>query len=236
MTAFYNRDTEKKRRQQLRSSMPNAEVLLWARLKGRQLLGCKFRRQSSVGSYVLDHYSPEIKLGIELDGDSHYQEGAHEYDEKRTAFLESFGIKIVRFVNTEIYENLDGVLEAIGREVLARRAAQASAVAGPEARRLSTTPTRTRRPACGLAATVPVAPPGACGLAPTPPLAPPYQGGERGRGRGSASGRLTRGAPARPAMTAQLPPLDKGGPGGVSTTERSPMPAPTKARNKPESP
>ena len=121
MNEFFNRESETGRRRQLRGSMPDAEVILWSRLRGRQLLGCKFRRQYSVGSYVIDLFSPEIKLGIELDGDSHFQPGVPEYDQKRQQFIESFGIRIVRILNTEIYENLDGVLELIGREVLERR-------------------------------------------------------------------------------------------------------------------
>ena len=121
MNQFFNRKSEADKRRQLRGSMPDAEVILWSRLKGRQLLGCKFRRQYSVGAFVIDFFSVEIKLGIELDGDSHFQPGAPEYDRKRQQFIESFGIRIVRIVNTEIYENLDGVLEMIGREVLERR-------------------------------------------------------------------------------------------------------------------
>jgi very-short-patch-repair endonuclease len=58
---------------------------------------------------VIDFYSPEIKL----DGDTHFQEGRREYDRRRHAFIESFGIKVVRFLNVDIYDNLDGVLEAI---------------------------------------------------------------------------------------------------------------------------
>jgi very-short-patch-repair endonuclease len=118
MNEFFNRESETEKRQQLRRSMPEAEVLLWSRLKGRQLLGCKFRRQYGVGSFVIDFFSVEIKLGIELDGDSHFQPGAPEYDRKRQQFIESFGIRIVRISNTEVYDNLDGVLEMIEREVL----------------------------------------------------------------------------------------------------------------------
>ena len=121
MNEFFNRESETDKRRQLRGSMPEAEVILWSRLKGRQLLGCKFRRQYSVGSFVIDFFSVEIKLGIELDGNSHFQLGAPEYDRKRQQFIESFGIRIVRILNTEVYENLDGVLEMIGREVLKRR-------------------------------------------------------------------------------------------------------------------
>ena len=81
MNKFFNRKDETDKRRQLRGSMPNAEVILWSRLKGRQLLGCKFRRQYSVGSFVIDFFSVESKLGIELDGDSHFESGATEYDQ-----------------------------------------------------------------------------------------------------------------------------------------------------------
>ena len=87
---------------------------LWWHLKGRQLLGCKFRRQYSVGPFVMDFDAPEITFGIELDGDSHFQEGARAYDEKRTAFISSFGIQIMRILNADIDDNIEGVLETIG--------------------------------------------------------------------------------------------------------------------------
>ncbi len=121
MNEFINRESETNRRRQLRGSMPEAEVILWSRLKGRQLLGCKFRRQYSVGSFVIDFFSVETKLGTELDGDSHFRAGAAEYDREHNRFIESFGIRIVRILNTEVYDNLDGVLEMIGREILERR-------------------------------------------------------------------------------------------------------------------
>ena len=62
MNEFFKRESETDKRRQLRGSMPEAEVILWSRLKGRQLLGCKFRRQYSVGSFVIDFFSVEIKL------------------------------------------------------------------------------------------------------------------------------------------------------------------------------
>jgi very-short-patch-repair endonuclease len=70
---------------------------------------------------VIDFFSPEIKMGIELDGDSHFRPGAREYDRRRQEFIESFGIRLVRILNTDVYENLDGVLEMIGREIVERR-------------------------------------------------------------------------------------------------------------------
>ena len=121
MNEFFNRKKETAKRQELRNAMPDAEVILWSRLKGRQLLGCKFRRQYSVRSFVIDFFSVEVKLGIELDGESHFQPGAREYDRNRQQFIERFGIRMVRVLNTDIYDNLDGVLEMIGREVVQRR-------------------------------------------------------------------------------------------------------------------
>ena len=120
MNEFFNRESETGQRRQLRGSMPEAEVILWSRLKGRLLLGCKFRRQYRVESFVIDFFSVEIKLGIELDGDSQFQPDAPEYGRNRQQFIESFGIRIVRILNTEIYDNLDGVLEMMGRAVIER--------------------------------------------------------------------------------------------------------------------
>ena len=117
MTHIHNRPSEEHLRQQLRSNMPTAEVLLWSKLRGRQLLGHKFRRQYSVGPYVVDFYCPALRLAIELDGDSHFAEGAAKKDEVRRRFIESFGIRIVRFLNTDVYENMDGLLDTLVREM-----------------------------------------------------------------------------------------------------------------------
>ena len=111
MPRVFNRKSVKDRRRELRNNMPDAEVLLWQQLKGRQLLGYKFRRQYSVGEYIVDFFCPELRLGIELDGDSHFEEGAKEYDAGRDRFIQSFGITMNRYLNTDVYENMDGVLE-----------------------------------------------------------------------------------------------------------------------------
>ena len=110
MTRHHNRPTEKTVRRELRNNMPKAEVVLWSRLKDRQLLGYKFRRQLSVGPYILDFYCPALKLAIEVDGDSHFHDGVRQYDTRRQASIELLGIKILRFLNTEIYENMESVL------------------------------------------------------------------------------------------------------------------------------
>jgi|SRR6476469_3932664 len=117
MTQLYNRTSEKAKRQQLRRNRTKAEFIIWQKLKGKQLEGYKFRSQYSVGSFVIDFYCTELKLAIEIDGDSHFEEGAQEYDRERQAFIESVGIRFLRFTNDEVYGNLEGVLERITQEI-----------------------------------------------------------------------------------------------------------------------
>lgn len=113
MIQIYNRRTEKDLRRKLRLKVPIAEKLLWARIRNHQLVGLKFRRQYSVERYVVDFYCAELKLAIELDGDSHGTPDAIANDPIRQATVESYGIQFLRFPNVELYENLDGVLEMI---------------------------------------------------------------------------------------------------------------------------
>ena len=94
--------------------MPNAEVLLWSELKNKQLKGLKFRRQQGIGPYIVDFYCPNLKLAIELDGNSHFDdENIYKYDKKRQKYIESFGITFLRFTNGNVYENLESVLNEI---------------------------------------------------------------------------------------------------------------------------
>ncbi len=124
MTKVYNKTDEKEMRQRLRRNMPKAEILLWSRLRGRQLLGYKFRRQFSVGSYSIDFYCPELKLAIEVDGDSHFTNDALQYDQERQGFIEVFGIQFLRFTNNQIYQTTDDVIECISQAILERQSSQ----------------------------------------------------------------------------------------------------------------
>ena len=117
VTEVFNRQSEKPTRQLLRNTLPAAELILWSKLKSRQVCGRKFRRQFSVSPYVVDFYCPALKLAIEIDGDSHFQPGEQEKDRQRQEHIESFGIQFLRFRNNEVRENLRGVLEAIWRKV-----------------------------------------------------------------------------------------------------------------------
>ena len=92
-------------RRKLRHNLTPAEAKLWTMLKGAQLQGRKFRRQHSFGGYLLDFYCPSEKLGIELDGEVHYNEQALQYDYERTLFMEYFDIKILRFENARVFDS-----------------------------------------------------------------------------------------------------------------------------------
>ena len=100
-------------RKELRNRLTPAEARLWTLLKGSQLEGRKFRRQHSVGPYILDFYCPGERLAIELDGAAHDSETAQRHDHERTLFLQHFGINVLRFENKWVFQEPDGVLTAI---------------------------------------------------------------------------------------------------------------------------
>jgi very-short-patch-repair endonuclease len=110
---IYNVPSKEDRRKELRNSSTVAETVLWKYLRGRQLDGNKFRRQSSVGPYIVDFFCPEKRVVVELDGARHFGPAAGDYDDRRTRYLEERGIKVIRFENRRLYRDLEGVLEDI---------------------------------------------------------------------------------------------------------------------------
>jgi len=100
----------------LRRDMTDAERKLWLALRDRRLDGHKFRRQSTIGPYIVDFFCAEAKLIIELDGGQHNEEA----DATRTRFLAERGYQILRFWNNEVLENFEGVLQVIS-ETLKKR-------------------------------------------------------------------------------------------------------------------
>ncbi len=90
-------------------------------LRDRQVAGGKFRRQFSVGNYVLDFYSPEYRLGIEADGGQHYTDRGKEQDETRARELFKNGVELLRFSDHEILTNIDGVCEVIQKILRKKR-------------------------------------------------------------------------------------------------------------------
>ena len=93
----YNRKAQKETRQYLRTHMTLAERILWLSLRGRHMLGYKFRRQHGVKDYVMDFYCPELRLAIEADGESHSTDEAKKNDPKRQGNIEKEGICFLRF-------------------------------------------------------------------------------------------------------------------------------------------
>jgi very-short-patch-repair endonuclease len=94
--------------------MTDAETKLWHALRRDQINGLNFRRQHPAGPYTLDFYCPRLRLGIELDGGQH-AEDRRAADERRSRWLETKGIQIIRFWNNDVLANTRGVLEEIER-------------------------------------------------------------------------------------------------------------------------
>jgi len=100
---------------ELRKNQTDAERILWNILRNRQICGAKFRRQYSIDKYILDFYSPKYRLGIEADGGQHYIDYVKKQDESRTKELAKMDIKILRFSNIDILNNIEGVCEEIDK-------------------------------------------------------------------------------------------------------------------------
>jgi len=113
MTEIFNKGKQTYRRQSLRNALSKPELLLWYALKGKQLDGHKFRRQCGIGPYIADFYSPQDRVVIEIDGDSHFDAQGMMYDAERDAYMNALGIRVFRFTNREVMENMEGVLQRI---------------------------------------------------------------------------------------------------------------------------
>ncbi|MBL4656344.1 MAG: DUF559 domain-containing protein [Bacteroidia bacterium] len=103
----------KQRRKDLRSNLTPAEAILWKALQASKLDNRKFRRQHSIGNYIVDFYCSTEKLIIEVDGKIHDDYSVSLHDEKRSEFLIAHGFRKLRIVNEDIYENIEGVLQEI---------------------------------------------------------------------------------------------------------------------------
>jgi len=97
----------------LRRNLTDAESKLWQDLRARRLQGYKFRRQHPIDDYVADFACIPAKLVIEIDGATHSTEEELAHDARRTEVMESLGWRVIRFTNDEVYEDVDGVVEAI---------------------------------------------------------------------------------------------------------------------------
>ena len=112
MKIINNRSALLRRRRELRNNPTQEEFLLWSRLKNSQT-GSKFRRQHSIGGYIVDFYCPSKRLVVEIDGSEHFTKEGEEYDKIRTKFFEGLSIKVIRFSNKEINTNLNMTIQKI---------------------------------------------------------------------------------------------------------------------------
>jgi type I restriction enzyme M protein len=103
----------------MRHDSTDAEAKLWWMLRNRKLGGFKFRRQVPIGNYILDFYSHEGRLTIEADGGQHDDPAHHEYDTRRTEYLQREGIRILRFWDNDILRNTQAIKEEIYRVLTA---------------------------------------------------------------------------------------------------------------------
>jgi len=116
MAKIYNRKSTQVLRVQLRANMTEPERRLWYRLRGGQL-GVKIRRQFGIDRYIVDFYCPARRLVIELDGDSHYTQEGMIYDQERDQYVASLGMKVIRFTNQQVMQELETVMEVLAKEL-----------------------------------------------------------------------------------------------------------------------
>ena len=103
----------------LRRRQTEAEGKLWRALRKRRYRGWKFRRQQPLGPFVVDFICFDAKLIVELDGEQHgYEQNAYR-DAARTRYLEGQGYRVKRYWNSRLYEDIDCVLDDIGRDICA---------------------------------------------------------------------------------------------------------------------
>ena len=99
--------------QNLRKNMTDAERRLWSRIRGKQLKGYQFYRQKIIGEYIVDFYSSQANMVIELDGGQHYTDEGRQKDKIRDEYLAGLGLQVLRFSDREVLTQTDSVLEKI---------------------------------------------------------------------------------------------------------------------------
>ena len=97
----------------LRRNSTNAENLLWKQLRSKKIKGLRFRRQHPIDDFIVDFFCPEAMLVIELDGGIHDSDAQHERDLERTKILNRHGLKVIRFSNEDVEQNMMDVISKI---------------------------------------------------------------------------------------------------------------------------
>jgi very-short-patch-repair endonuclease len=102
----------KEKAKKLRKNLTDEERILWAYLRNKGVNGVKFRRQEPIGRYIVDFVCYEQRLVVEIDGSQH-AEAQRRYDLKRDNYLRGMGYNVVRFWNSDVKENLEGVIHRV---------------------------------------------------------------------------------------------------------------------------
>jgi len=110
---IYNTLETKDFRKNLRKNLTSQERKIWNLVRNRKVLNLKFFRQCGIGSFIADFYCPELHLAIEADGGQHNSMEGLMHDNKRTEYFKSLKIKVLRFWNNEIDNNVEGVYQKI---------------------------------------------------------------------------------------------------------------------------
>jgi very-short-patch-repair endonuclease len=116
VSRFNRTKLKTERARHLRRDSTDVEMRLWQRLRNCQL-GVDFRRQHPAGNFFLDFYAPALRLAVELDGGQHAEQ--MDADRRRTRWLEQRGVTVLRFWNSDVSQNLPGVLETIAAKIAA---------------------------------------------------------------------------------------------------------------------
>ena len=115
---FYNASPEIfERAKELRENMTPAENVLWAELNRRKIKGYRFKPQHPINRFIVDFYCHKAKVVIEIDGEVHELEEQVQRDQGRSSELEAFGLKVLRFSNQDVFENLEEVVKKINNSL-----------------------------------------------------------------------------------------------------------------------
>ncbi|MBU9839589.1 DUF559 domain-containing protein [Rahnella aceris] len=117
---MFNDSKQKELRKDLRGNLTYPEFVLWQAVRCKAQ-GVKFRRQHGIGRYIVDFYAGEVRLVVELDGESHFSEEGMAADKIRTDFLCDSGMKVIRFTNLQVMQELPEVLEHLRCEIVRRK-------------------------------------------------------------------------------------------------------------------
>lgn len=99
--------------QTLRKNMTDSELKLWSRIRRKQIHGLQFYRQRPIGNYIVDFYCPQAQLVLEVDGSQHMNEREIRQDQYRNSYLKQQGIRVLRFDNLQVLNQIDAVIERI---------------------------------------------------------------------------------------------------------------------------